>query len=50
MVFGVVVDGFDVVKKIEACGSRSGTPSKKAVISQAGILPLMKEKEEEKKE
>jgi len=38
VVFGVVEDGWDVVKKIESYGSRSGTPSKKIVITKAGIL------------
>lgn len=38
VVFGVVEDGWDVVKKIESYGSRSGTPSKKIVITKAGVL------------
>lgn len=37
-VFGVVLDGWDVVKKIEAQGSRSGNPRSKIVIYNAGIL------------
>jgi cyclophilin family peptidyl-prolyl cis-trans isomerase len=38
VVFGVVVDGWDVVRAIEACGSRSGVPAKKVVIVKAGVL------------
>jgi peptidylprolyl isomerase len=40
VVFGKVVDGMDVVKKIEAVGSQSGRPSKKVVIEDSGELPL----------
>jgi peptidylprolyl isomerase len=36
VVFGQVVKGYDVVKKIEAVGSRSGKPSAKVVISDCG--------------
>ena len=40
VVFGEVVEGYDtVVKKIEAAGSPSGTPSKKIVIVDSGELP-----------
>jgi peptidylprolyl isomerase len=35
-VFGEVVDGIDIVKKIESCGSQSGAPSKKVVIEDCG--------------
>ncbi|MEZ4962861.1 MAG: peptidylprolyl isomerase [Saprospiraceae bacterium] len=38
VVFGQVVDGFDVVKKMEAVGSRSGAPSAKVVIEDCGQL------------
>merc|ERR1712094_94774 len=38
VVFGEVLDGMDVVRKIEAVGSSSGTPSKKVMISGAGVL------------
>jgi len=38
VVFGTVVEGFDVVKKVESCGSRSGTPSTKITIRKAGII------------
>ncbi|EFJ40195.1 hypothetical protein VOLCADRAFT_84601 [Volvox carteri f. nagariensis] len=40
VVFGKVVEGMDVVFKVEAIGSRSGTPSKKVVIADSGELPL----------
>ena len=35
--FGKVVDGLDVVKAIEATGSRSGTPSERVVIESVTI-------------
>merc|ERR1712209_8006 len=38
VVFGQVVDGMDVVKKIEAVGSQSGKTSKKVVIAECGQL------------
>ncbi|ESP04622.1 hypothetical protein LOTGIDRAFT_223760 [Lottia gigantea] len=38
VVFGKVVDGMDVVKKIEGYGSQSGKTSKKIVIADAGQL------------
>jgi cyclophilin family peptidyl-prolyl cis-trans isomerase len=38
VVFGVVEDGWDVVKKIESYGSSSGKTSKQIVISKAGVL------------
>jgi len=38
VVFGTVLEGYDVVKKIESCGSRSGKPSAKIVIKKAGVL------------
>ena len=40
VVFGKVIEGMDVVKKIEAVGSQSGRPSKKVVIEDSGELPL----------
>lgn len=40
VVFGRVVEGLDVVYKVEAVGSSSGTPSKKVVITDSGELPL----------
>jgi peptidylprolyl isomerase len=48
VVFGTVLEGYDVVKTIEACGTRSGTPKKKVWISNAGILPPMKENHDTK--
>ncbi|NUN34791.1 peptidylprolyl isomerase, partial [Escherichia coli] len=36
VVFGSVVDGMDVVNKMEACGSSSGKTSKKLVIANCG--------------
>ncbi|KAK8786575.1 hypothetical protein V5799_023650 [Amblyomma americanum] len=38
VVFGKVVEGMDVVKKVESYGSRSGKPSKKITISDSGEL------------
>jgi len=38
VVFGQVSDGMDVVKKIEAVGSQSGTTSKPVVIKDCGEL------------
>ncbi|XP_043926927.1 E3 SUMO-protein ligase RanBP2-like [Protopterus annectens] len=36
--FGFVKDGMDTVKKIETFGSKSGTPSKKIVVTDCGQL------------
>ncbi|HEY3787595.1 MAG TPA: peptidylprolyl isomerase [Urbifossiella sp.] len=38
VVFGSVTEGMDVVKAIEAVGSRSGAPSQKVVIADCGQL------------
>jgi cyclophilin family peptidyl-prolyl cis-trans isomerase len=38
VVFGVIESGWDVVKEIEAVGSRSGTPQAKVVIDECGVL------------
>ena len=38
VVFGEVIEGQDLVQKLEKIGSQSGTTSKKAVIADAGIL------------
>jgi cyclophilin family peptidyl-prolyl cis-trans isomerase len=38
VVFGSVVGGMDVVKKMEAVGSRTGATSKKCVIADCGQL------------
>ena len=38
MVFGKVIQGLEVVKKIESYGSAGGKPSVKIVISDCGQL------------
>jgi len=38
VVFGSVTKGMDVVKKMEAVGSRSGKTSKKVTIENSGVL------------
>merc|ERR1712051_847323 len=38
VVFGKVVDGMDVVQKVEAVGSSSGKPSKVVTIADSGVL------------
>ncbi|AYG79173.1 Peptidyl-prolyl cis-trans isomerase A [Streptomyces hundungensis] len=38
VVFGEVVEGQDIVQKIEGLGSRSGAPSKDIVISDSGVV------------
>ena len=38
VVFGEVLEGMDVVSKIEAVGSRSGSPSKSVTIVDSGEL------------
>lgn len=38
VVFGQVIDGFSVVKAIEACGSKSGETSYDVMISDCGVL------------
>ena len=40
VVFGKVLEGMDVVRKIEAVGTQSGKPTKKVVIEDSGELPL----------
>ena len=44
VVFGVVEQGWDVVKLIEMCGSRNGRPSRLVKIAKCGVL-----EEEDKK-
>merc|ERR1739847_177266 len=34
VVFGKVIEGYDVVQKVEAVGSQSGTPSKTVTVSK----------------
>merc|ERR1740127_90513 len=38
VVFGEVIEGMDVMTKIEAVGSSSGKPSKKVMVAAAGVL------------
>ncbi|KAL3782309.1 hypothetical protein HJC23_001917 [Cyclotella cryptica] len=38
VVFGTVLSGWDVVKDIEAVGSRSGSPTCSVIISDCGVL------------
>lgn len=38
VVFGKVIEGMDIVRKIEACGSSSGKPSKEIKIIDCGEL------------
>ena len=40
VVFGKVIEGMDVIYKVEGVGSQSGKPSKKVVIADSGELPL----------
>lgn len=35
-----MIEGMDVVYKVEAVGSQSGQPSKKVVIVKSGELPV----------
>jgi len=46
VVFGEVLEGQDVVTKIEGMGSPSGTPKTKLVIEKSGELPLEDAKSE----
>jgi peptidylprolyl isomerase len=39
-VFGKVIEGLDVVLKVEAVGSQSGQPLKKVVIKKSGEIPM----------
>lgn len=38
VVFGVVTEGFDIVKDMEACGTSSGKPLKQIVVTKCGVL------------
>jgi len=38
VVFGSVIEGMDVVKEIEKCGTKKGTPTKEVVIVDCGVL------------
>ena len=37
-VFGTVLEGWDVVKQMEACGSSSGKPTRNVVVTGCGVL------------
>lgn len=39
VVFGKVIEGMDVVYKVEAAGSQTGAPTAKVVIVKSGELP-----------
>jgi len=43
VVFGKVIEGMDVVTKIEAVGSQSGRPSKEVAIKKSGSVEVTKE-------
>lgn len=43
VVFGVVEEGWDVVKVIESCGSSSGRPSRQVKIAKCGLLETEKD-------
>ena len=45
MVFGRVLEGMDVVYKVEAQGSQSGTPKSKVIIADSGELEMPAEEE-----
>jgi len=38
VIFGKVIEGMDLIKKVESIGSQSGTPSKSVSISDSGEL------------
>src|ERR1700712_1577503 len=40
VVFGEVIDGMDVVTKLESYGSQSGKPSASLVIANSGEIPM----------
>jgi peptidylprolyl isomerase len=40
VVFGVVLEGWELVKRIEGYGSSNGTPSRRVSIAQAGVLDM----------
>jgi cyclophilin family peptidyl-prolyl cis-trans isomerase len=48
VVFGVVEQGWDVVRKIETFGSRSGKPSRTIRIAKCGILSMEEEESGDK--
>ena len=42
VIFGELLEGFNVVKQIEKAGQKDGTPSKKVKITWSGTLSHMK--------
>lgn len=38
VVFGHVISGLDVMKKIEKCGTKAGLPTEKVIIGSCGQL------------
>jgi len=46
VVFGRVMEGMDIIKRVEALGSQSGTPAKTVTISNSGELPMPEEPED----
>ena len=48
VVFGELIEGMDTLKKIEACGSRSGATSKSVIIADCGEFKSEEETEKEK--
>ena len=44
VVFGVVLEGYDVVRLVEMNGSASGKPKKRVMITKAGVLDEETEK------
>ena len=40
VVFGKVLEGMDVITRVEAIGSEDGKPKKKVVITNSGELPV----------
>jgi len=46
VVFGEVIEGYDLVKTIEAVGSRSGKPSAEVIIADCGEIVIKEEKVE----
>mmetsp|Transcript_9670 Transcript_9670/g.13196 ORF Transcript_9670/g.13196 Transcript_9670/m.13196 type:complete len:128 (-) Transcript_9670:90-473(-) len=40
VVFGEVLEGRDVVKALEKIGTESGKPTKRAIISKSGSIPI----------
>lgn len=45
VVFGKVIEGMDIVKKVEEVGSQDGKTSKKVMISDSGEIPLQEWKD-----